>query len=469
MIPSRAIDVAALIEARKLSSFNYLIICVSVLITFLDGFDLLMLSHTAAYMAEDIGLDKLQLGNIFSIGLFGMMLGGFFFGYLGDRIGRRPTIILSTSAFGLMTLLFTLADSYASLLILRFLNGFALGAMLPLCWALNIEFVPKRYRASVITIIMVGFSLGGAVAGPLTVWMAPHYGWASVFALGGIATLLSSVLLFFTLPESVRFLVSKHKRPETVARILKRLDPGIDLRAGDRYFLGDEIDLGHRPFRVGQLFIGKLKWITPMIWIGFGASSMAMYFLASWSPLVYQYAGFDRATASWVSSFASFSGAMAGLVLMRVVDTRGPYAVMIYPLLSLPFLLVLGIGELQGDAFIALSLMGAIFVKGSHYGITSIAGIFYPSAIRGNGAGWAASMGKIGSVCGPLLGAYVLNSGMPVVKSFAVLALCPAVLGVCAYVVARIDRRATVNKTLTLDNTLIPHSQPSATTTPPPR
>ena len=469
MIPSRAIDVAALIEARKLSSFNYLIICVSVLITFLDGFDLLMLSHTAAYMAEDIGLDKLQLGNIFSIGLFGMMLGGFFFGYLGDRIGRRPTIILSTSAFGLMTLLFTLADSYASLLILRFLNGFALGAMLPLCWALNIEFVPKRYRASVITIIMVGFSLGGAVAGPLTVWMAPHYGWASVFALGGIATLLSSVLLFFTLPESVRFLVSKHKRPETVARILKRLDPGIDLRAGDRYFLGDEIDLGHRPFRVGQLFIGKLKWITPMIWIGFGASSMAMYFLASWSPLVYQYAGFDRATASWVSSFASFSGAMAGLVLMRVVDTRGPYAVMIYPLLSLPFLLVLGIGELQGNAFIALSLMGAIFVKGSHYGITSIAGVFYPSAIRGNGAGWAASMGKIGSVCGPLLGAYVLNSGMPVVKSFAVLALCPAVLGVCAYVVARIDRRATVNKTLTLDNTVIPHSQPSATTTPPPR
>ena len=34
----------------------------SVLITFFDGFDLLMLSHTAAYMADDIGLDKLQQG-----------------------------------------------------------------------------------------------------------------------------------------------------------------------------------------------------------------------------------------------------------------------------------------------------------------------------------------------------------------------------------------------------------------------
>ncbi|WAJ35965.1 MFS transporter [Pseudomonas sp. GOM7] len=438
MTTPRTLDVAALIEGRTLTRFNYGVIAVSILITFLDGFDLLMLSHTASYMADDIGLSKLQLGNVFSIGLFGMMLGGFFFGYLGDRIGRRPTIILSAFSFGFLTLLFALANSYEALLALRFCNGFALGAMLPLCWALNIEFVPRRYRATVVTIIMVGFSLGGAMAGPLSVWLAPRFGWQSVFLLGGGATLASAVLLLFTLPESVRFLVSKQRQPEKVANILKRLDPDLELRADDRYTLSDEVDLGQRSFRVGQLFAGKLKWVTPMLWIGFGVSSMAMYFLASWSPLVYTYAGFDRGTAFWVSSFASFSGAMAGLVLMRFVDRKGPYAVMVYPLLSLPFLLVLGVAGLQGNAFIALSLIGAIFVKGSHYGITSIAGIFYPSAIRANGAGWAASVGKIGSILGPLLGAYVLNSGLPVVRSFAILALCPAVLALCAFCVARI-------------------------------
>lgn len=447
MTSPRTLDVAALLESRKLTGFNYRVIGVSLLITFLDGFDLLMLSHTASYMADDIGLDKLQLGNVFSIGLFGMMLGGFFFGYLGDRIGRRPTIILSTFSFGFLTLLFALAGSYEALLALRFFNGFALGAMLPLCWALNIEFVPKRYRSTVVTVIMVGFSLGGAMAGPLSVWLAPRSGWQSVFVLGGVTTLASSVLLLFSLPESVRFLVSKQRRPEQVARILRRLDPGLEVAPNDRYILGDEVDLGTYSFRISQLFAGKLRWITPMIWIGFGVSSMAMYFLASWSPLVYTYAGFDRATASWVSSFASFSGAMAGLALMRFVDRKGPYAVMIYPLLSLPFLLVLGVGSLQGDAFIVLSLIGAVFVKGSHYGITSIAGLFYPSAIRANGAGWAASVGKIGSILGPLLGAYVLNSGLPVVRSFAVLALCPAVLALCAFAVARIDAQGGPGKT----------------------
>ncbi|MDP9780675.1 MFS transporter [Pseudomonas fluorescens] len=441
MSQSRTLDVAALIEGRKLSRFNYVVILVSVLITFLDGFDLLVLSHTASYIADEVGLDKIQLGEIFSIGLLGMMLGGFFFGYLGDRIGRRPTILFSTCSFGLLTLLFVMADSYESLMVLRFFNGFALGAMLPLCWALNIEFVPKRYRSTVVTVIMVGFSLGSAMAGPLTVWLAPHIGWQGVFVFGGVVTLFAWLLLWFTLPESVRFLASKRKAPEKIAAILKRMDPQLDVRPTDQFVLLDEPDIGRQAFRVSQLFIGRLKWITPMIWLGYSASSMAMYFLASWSPLVYQYAGFDRATASWVSSIASFSGAMAGLAMMRFVDTRGPYMVMIYPLLALPFLLVLGITGMQGTAFLMLSLVGGVFVKGSHYGILSIAGIFYPSAIRANGAGWATSIAKIGSILGPLLGAYVLNSGLPVVKSFLVLAICPAVLAACAFVIGHLTRR----------------------------
>jgi AAHS family 4-hydroxybenzoate transporter-like MFS transporter len=73
-----------------------------------------------------------------------------------------------------------------------------------------------------------------------------------------------------------------------------------------------------------------------------------------------------------------------------------------------------------------------MLVSGSHFGILSIAGIFYPSAIRASGAGWATSVAKVGGILGPIIGAAVLSSGLPVIRSYALLAACPAVLFSCA-------------------------------------
>ena len=72
----RTIDVAQVIEERRLSGFNYGLIAVSWLITVFDGFDMMMIGYTAPYMRETLALDELMLGNVFSAGLLGMMLGG---------------------------------------------------------------------------------------------------------------------------------------------------------------------------------------------------------------------------------------------------------------------------------------------------------------------------------------------------------------------------------------------------------
>ena len=45
--------------------------------------------------------------------------------------------------------------------------------MLPLAWALNIEFVPVRMRSTIVTIIMMGYSFGAFIAAPMTNWIAP--------------------------------------------------------------------------------------------------------------------------------------------------------------------------------------------------------------------------------------------------------------------------------------------------------
>lgn len=441
MVEARGpIDIAAFIDERRLGRFNYKLIILSWLITVFDGLDMMMISFTAPYMRDELGLDKMMLGNVFSSGLFGMMVGGFLLAYLGDRIGRRRTIIAAAFAFGILTTATAFAQDYHSLLVMRFLDGLAIGGMLPLAWALNIEYVPKRLRSTVITLIMVGYSLGTALAGPLTVWLAPRYGWEGVFIAGGVGTLACAALLLVGLPESMRFLTSKNMRPDIIAATLNQLDPTLRATPEDRFILSDE-QPDAESFTVKKLFAGKLKWLTPLLWIGYIASTLAIYFKSSWGPIVLEDLHYTRDAAAYVASLGGLIGAVLGLILMRFTDGKGPFAIAFFPLLAIPFLLLIGLVPMPSPVFLGIWLFSTSLVGGAHFGILSIAGVFYPSAIRANGGGWATSVAKVGGIAAPVIGAHVLSSGMPIVRSFALLAICPAILAACAIGIGLVVRQ----------------------------
>jgi AAHS family 4-hydroxybenzoate transporter-like MFS transporter len=88
-----------------------------------------------------------------------------------------------------------------------------------------------------------------------------------------------------------------------------------------------------------------------------------------------------------------------------------------------------------------VQVISALLVSGSHFGVHSIAGIFYPSAIRASGTGWATSVAKIGGVLGPLIGGVILASGMPVIRSYALLAICPVIVCVSALAIGAVVSR----------------------------
>lgn len=441
---ARTIDVAALLDDRRLSLFNYKLIALSWLITLFDGLDMTMISFTAPYMRDELHLDNYMLGNLFSAGTAGMVFGGLVLASLGDRIGRRPTIVLAAFAFGFLTIATGFATTYHSLLVLRFLDGFATGGMLPLAWALNIEFVPRRMRATVVTIIMVGYSAGGVLSGPMTNLIAPHFGWEGVYIAGGMATLICSILLWAGLPESIRFLINKGRKPDLIVRTLRRIDAGFDVAPTDHFLLGDEVKATKRA-RLADLFRGDLAILTPLLWLGYGVSSLAIYFASSWGPLLLEELNVERQTAALVASLSGLLGAAAGLLLMRFTDRLGPRAVAFYPALAVPVLVWLGMGYAPPGLFISTVVLASLLVGGEHSGVISITAIFYPSAIRATGAGWASSVGKVGGVLGPILGAAVLSSGIPVIRSYALLAICPAILCLCALGIAiTVKRRSRV-------------------------
>ena len=432
---ARTIDVTTLIEQRRFGGFYYGVIALSWLITAFDGLDGLMIGFTLPYMHDELGLTTAMQGYIASAGNLGTAVGGFLSPLLADRIGRRPTVIATSIVFGVLTAATALAGSYEALVAMRFVNGLALGGLLPLAWALNIEFVPKRMRATVVTIIMVGYSVGSALAGPLTNALAPSHGWQGVYLAGGLGTLVCAAALWIWLPESIRFLVLSGRRPDAVARTLRQLDPNCDATAADRFVLSDETRTT-RKVPIAELFAGPLRAVTPLLWLGFFMSSLGVFFTSSFGPTVLERIGFPRPTAALVKSSVSLVGAAAGLLLMRFTDRKGPIALAVYPVAAVPVLLVVGYGLFSGDTFLAMVLLGAGLVMGAHFGVQSIAGVYYPSAVRATGGGFASGVAKVGAVLGPLVGAAVLSSGLPVVRTYALLAICPAALFFCALGIA---------------------------------
>ncbi len=437
---ARIFDVATLLDGRGLTAFHYRILLISCFITLFDGMDLALMAYTAPYIRDEFSLSSSLLGRLFAAAVLGQVLGGFLITHIADRIGRRPTIIATSYLFGLLTLMTALASTYAQLVTIRFFDGLAIGGMLPVAWALNIEFAPKRRRASVVAFIMLGYSMGAAGAGPLTNFVAPGHGWQGVYVWAGIGTLLASAALNLWLPESVRFLVAKRRDNARVAAVLNRMQPVLGATANDRFILADEASPGAR-FRVRHLFHGDLRFITPLLWAGYMASAFAIYLNSTWGPLLLEGLKVARPTAALVASIAGLLGAVSGLLLVRMTEHLGPRGVMICPAIALPLLLVLGMGLAPDHAVLYLVLIFGTLLGAGHAALISIIGVYYPSAIRASGGGWATSVSKCAAVFGPLAGGAILASNIPVIRIYAVLAIYPVLVCAAMAGIALVIRR----------------------------
>jgi MFS transporter, AAHS family, 4-hydroxybenzoate transporter len=437
---ARVLDVAKLIDSRDLSYFHYKVLVLSWLVALADGLDLALMAYTAPYIRDEMGLTSSLLGKLLAAAVAGQILGGFVITRIADRIGRRPTIVAAALAFGLLTLATALTSNYGQLLTIRFLDGLAIGGLLPVAWALNIESAPTRRRASVVALVMFGYSVGAACAGPLANFVAPTWGWQAVYVCAGLGTLLAAATLLLGLPESVRFLTSKRRDSRAIAKTLNAIDPTIRASEQDHFILGDEA-ASPATFRLKQLFQGDLKLITPLLWIGYSASAFAIYLNAMWGPLLLEALKFPRPTAALTAAIGGLLGSITGLLLVRTTEHWGPRAVMIAPTLALPLLLTLGMGLVPHHLVLTVTLLTSMLLGAGHAAIVSIAAYYYPSAIRASGGGWATSIAKFGAFLGPLTGGAILSSHMPVVRTYAILAICPFILCLATLLLGTVVRR----------------------------
>ena len=448
----RTLDVSQFMQGLKFNRYHLQILILCSLVTFFDGQDFTALSYALPYIREDMGLTDEMTGYVSSAAFLGQMIGSLFGAYLGDVFGRRPVILACTVGSAVLTTIVGFAANAEQLILLRFISGLAIGGLLAPVWALSIESMPKAMRSTSVTIIMLGFSFGASSAAPIANWTAPYLGWEGIFWVCGAMTGVFAVILLFTLPESTRWMVAKGKSPERISQQLGKFQIGFNSGAYNGYLLSDERETTRsenplRKFR--ELFVGALLIVTPLIWAAYFFSSIAIYLKNAYGVLFMENLGIERTDAAWLAGASGMVGALAGVALLALTEKRGPGWIALAPLLGIPFVLLVGFGYVTGGSQLAIILLiGAIFVGAGHAAVISITSIYYPSAVRSFGGGWASFMAKFGAVAAPIIGTrFLAGDGTALERRLAAMdgytftAMCLGGILVCILLLAHFARR----------------------------
>lgn len=352
----------------------------------LDGFDLVVLGSVLPVLLDQgqWGLTPATASLASTAGLLGMAIGALGFGTVTDVIGRRTALIVSVAGFSLLTALCAVAPSLLVFGVLRFLAGLGLGGCVPTAIALVTEHARPGRNGAVSTTIMTGYHVGAILTAVLGILVLPALGWRSMFLFGAAPALVLVPLMVRYLPESESF-----RRSATAGAGVRG---GLDTVAG--------------------LFRGGFARSTLAFWAASFMGLLLVYGLNTWLPEIMRVAGYPLGAALGLL-LALNLGAVFGLVVAGfVADRAGIRTVTIgWFLAAAVFLAALSIRLPEAGVYAAVFVAGS-FVFSAQVLVYAFIGRAYPAETRATGLGWSAGVGRIGAICGPLLGGALLTAGI---------------------------------------------------------
>lgn len=352
----------------------------------LDGFDLVVLGSVLPVLldAKQWGLTAASASVVSTAGLVGMTIGALAIGTITDIVGRRKALIFAVASFSAFTALCALAPSVFVFGLLRFLAGLGLGGCLPTAIALVTEYARAGKNGSATTAIMTGYHVGAVLTALLGIAVLPTLGWRAMFVIGAAPALVLVPLMLRYLPESASFLRSA--TPE------RKLSGGASA--------------------VASLFRGGFARATLAFWVTSFMGLLLVYGLNTWLPQIMKSAGYALDAALGLLLTLNI-GAVIGLVVAgAVADRVGPrLSTICWFAASALFLAALSI-KLPGIGVYVAVLIAGCFVFSSQVLVYAYIGRVYPAENRATGLGWSAGIGRIGAICGPLLGGAMLTAGV---------------------------------------------------------
>lgn len=129
---------------------------------------------------------------IFAVGYFARPLGGLIISHLGDRRGRKLSLLISVNMMAITTLLTGILPGYQTLgilapillIVLRLLQGAAVGGEIPGVLTFLVEYFHQKNPTPAIAITLAGITFGNVIASALGLYLTSHLSHASMIAWG---------------------------------------------------------------------------------------------------------------------------------------------------------------------------------------------------------------------------------------------------------------------------------------------
>jgi putative MFS transporter len=365
-------------------------------------------------------------------GIAGTVAGSLIWGWLGDRIGRRASILLAATLF-IASSTCGAMPRYWMNLVSCFFMGVAAGGMLPIGFALVSETVPRRHRgwmmviigSNILTALIIISWLASTLASP------QHFGWRLLW-LVSLPTGVLLVGLNHWIPESPRFLL-EHGRDDEARAIMRRYGATL-IDSGPTAAVDRELTAGSRAL-FSRPFLGLTAAIV-LLALSIGATQ---YGFQQWMPSNLERLGFSAQAASVLLRNATIIGfpfcVPVALLYHWWGSKRTTLAVTTLITAGLAAFMLLG-SQVTGNR-VLLYLLLVIPVCGVNI-LNAVLAAYtaevYPTVIRGRGSGLSAGATKAGGVAilALVLIAFAAPS-IPVTAALGAVPMAGAVIAVAAF------------------------------------
>jgi benzoate transport len=422
-------DPREIIDKSAMTTLQYVIVFITVLLNAMDGFDVLAISVSGPGIMNEFGINRAELGWVLNMELIGMALGSIFLGGVADKIGRRNMTLACLGVMATGMFAATTSSDVTALSFWRVYTGLGIGGMLSTTNAVVAEFSNNKNRGLCISMMVIGYPLGGIVCGEVgkAVLDDTASNWRVMFTAGAVLSGLMIPLVALLMPESVHWLARKQP-----ANGLERVNAALRKLGHAVVSALPTIQEDDRKKSVSDIFSPALAMSTILITLAYFCHIVTFYYILKWTPTIVSLMGINASAASGVLTWANVGGALGGALFGVMTHWFGlkPLTIGIL-VLTMVGVMLFGRSAPEVAQLSMWAAFAGFFGNAGVSGLYTIVAYVFPTHVRATGTGFVIGVGRGGAVLAPALAGFLLQRGQDNGDALAdILAFVATVMGV---------------------------------------